>query len=142
MPSKSIKPQYVIVYEVILIAINFVKKVIINFIISFKVRMSLLVSNPLPRLEYKGPNDPFGLQLFNTGNTMITDKDECRYISIIQAMCFKGNLENILIRLYLEKNHVMRLLETLSYNTNAERVLTNQVYPRQRAPHLTASDDK
>ena len=51
-----------------------------------------------------GPNDRFGLPFFNTGNTVCTDKDECRYIFIFQAMCIKSNHhENIMIHLYLEK---------------------------------------
>ena len=33
---------------------------------------------------------------------MCTDKDECKYTSIIQAICIKINLENIMIHLYLE----------------------------------------
>ena len=34
---------------------------------------------------------------------MCTDKDACRFIFIIQAMCIKSNIENVMIRLHLEK---------------------------------------
>ena len=84
---------------------------------------------------------PFGLPLFHTGNTMGTDKDEYRNISIIQAI--KATLKISWSTYISQKNHIMRLLESLetySYNINPGRVTTNQVYSRQWTPHLTASD--